>query len=146
MKDNKFTPIAVSILAVASMGMPTLAIAQTPVEPQPTTCPGSLFGRSESLPGPGHSDWQAEFAAIDLSPDQVSQVCKLKATLDREAFGPGFSLERVIEWANSGEQGEQTFRQSAIAQAIRNYNASIQKVLTPTQYQQWVQNGGGERQ
>lgn len=141
MKWNRLTLICATILAVASTGVMG-GIAQPLTGTKPAYC---LESTSAAKFGPGDFDWQQEFANIDLSTEQVNRICQLKATLHQEAFGSGFKLDSLLEWAQAGSQGEQEFRRSPIAQAIRNYNAGIQWLLTPEQYQQWQQNGGGER-
>jgi hypothetical protein len=124
------------------MSLSTAAIAQSASES--AHCPQSKVEQGSTF-GPNNPEWQAEFAGINLSSEQTNRVCELKATLEREAFGDGFNILTLIEWGNAGDRGELEFNQSAIADAIRNYNTSIQQVLTTEQYQQWQRNGEGDR-
>jgi hypothetical protein len=142
MKRNQFVIILASVLASTSIGASNIAIAQPSSGMKQTYCREST---RQARFGPSDPNWQAEFAGISLSSEQTERVCQLKATLDKEAFGRGFKLGQLFEWANTGSQGEEAFKRSPIAGAIRKYNANIQQVLTPEQYQQWVRNGGGER-
>lgn len=140
MKRNQVIIIAVSLLTLATMGVTTGAKAQASGETELAYCPGST---PEAMYGPRDSDWRREFENITLSSEQVNQVCELKARVDQEAFGADFNLQTLLDWANAGQRGEQAFNQSSIASAIRRYNAGIQRVLTPEQYQQWQRNGSG---
>lgn len=142
MKRNQFVIIFASLLTFTSVGTSCVAVAQTSSGMKSTYCREST--RNYKF-GPSDPNWRAEFASINLNSEQVDRICKLKATANKEIFGGGFSLDKLIEQANTGSRGEQEFQRSPIAKAIRKYNANIQQVLTSKQYQQWQRNGGGER-
>ncbi|MEB3360234.1 MAG: hypothetical protein VKK04_26150 [Synechococcales bacterium] len=138
-----------TVLALTSLGATTLAQQSNSPEtfnPQDLQTTDIEVDPYE-LPDPATDpDWQAEFRGIDLSPEQVNRILELKETLDREAFGsnPASVILGLLEMADAGEQGDREFNQSSLADAIRNYNTGIRELLTPEQYQQYVENAGSE--
>lgn len=146
MKPNRLAFIFASVLALASTSTPTLA-QDNSVDLNQQELDADIEVEQYEPPDPATDpDWQAEFKGIDLSPEQESRILQLKATLNREAFGPnpGSIILGLIEMASAGERGDEEFRQSSVAAAIRRYNTGVKEVLTPEQYQQYIQNGGGE--
>lgn len=149
MKLNRLMIIFASVLAFTSVGASTLAQGGDLVEHFNSQEVESTDIQVDpyELPNPAtDTEWQEEFRGIDLSPEQASRILELKETLNNQAFGsdPASVVLGLFEMANAGEEGDEEFNQSSVANAIREYNTGIREVLTPEQYEQYVENTGSE--